>query len=366
MIPFVNLEEQQKRIQSKIQENLSNVFSHGQYIQGPEVKLLEDKLSIYVGSNFCVSTSSGTDALLISLMALGVKPGDEVITSAFSFISAAEMITLLGAKPVLIDIDPTSCNIDPSLIESQISNKTKAIIPVSLYGQVSDMDEINQIGKKYSIPVIEDAAQSFGASYKNRRSCNLSDIAVTSFFPSKPLGCYGDGGAIFVNDEKLANQFKEIRAHGQRERYSHWNQGLCARLDTVQAAILLAKLEIFDNELNLRQDIANIYDENFDRIGIKRLDVKSYNKSVYAQYSIFCSDRNKLQDFLKVNEIPSSIHYPRPISDQPFYKSIINNNNFPNSINIAKSILHIPMCPYLNQNNQNKIISKVDQFINNA
>ena len=246
VIPFIDLKSQYSLLEKKIQSNILKVLDHGQYILGPEVSELESKLSEFTGSKHCVAVASGTDALLISLMAIGIKPNDEIITTSFSFFSTAEVISLLGAKPVFADIDPKTCNIDPKKLKELISDKTRAIIPVSLYGQPSDMDEINEIARKAGdIYVIEDAAQSFGSSYKNQKSCNLSAIGCTSFFPSKPLGCYGDGGAIFTNDDDLAQAFKEIRIHGQSERYKHSRIGIGGRMDTIQCAIVLAKLENF-------------------------------------------------------------------------------------------------------------------------
>lgn len=253
MIEFIDLKAQQTRIKDKIDAGIQRVLAHGQYILGPEVAELEEKLADFVGAKYCITCANGTDALQIAQMALGIGPGDEVITPGFTYIATAETVALLGAKPVYVDIDPRTYNLDPTLLEAAITPRTKAIIPVSLYGQCADFDAINAIAAKYGIPVIEDAAQSFGATYKGKRSCNLTTIACTSFFPSKPLGCYGDGGAIFTNDDELAVVLRQIARHGQDRRYHHVRVGVNSRLDTLQAAILLPKLEIFEDEIQLRQ-----------------------------------------------------------------------------------------------------------------
>jgi UDP-2-acetamido-2-deoxy-ribo-hexuluronate aminotransferase len=258
-IPFIDLKTQQERIKEELDKRMAAVFAHGQYIMGPEVFELEEKLAAHCGAKHCISVANGTDALLVAMMALGITAGDEVITTPFTFVATAEMIALLGAKPVFVDIDPRTYNIDPNLIEAEITPRTKAIIPVSLYGQCADMDAINAIAARHGLPVIEDAAQSFGATYKGRKSCNLSTIACTSFFPSKPLGCYGDGGACFTSDDNFAHLMRIIRTHGQEKRYHHALIGINGRLDTLQAAVLLAKLGIFDEELRLRQAVATRY-----------------------------------------------------------------------------------------------------------
>ncbi len=295
-IPFVNLRNQFKAIEPEIRSRIDNVLEHGQYIMGPEVSELEEKLADFSGAKHCISVSSGTDALLISLMALGIKPGDEVITTPFTFVATAEVIVLLGAKPVFVDIDSETCNIDATKIEAAITPKTRAIMPVSLYGQPSDMNEINSIAANNgNIPVIEDAAQSFGSVYDGRKSCNLSTIGCTSFFPSKPLGCYGDGGAIFTSDEDIAQACREIRLHGQSDRYIHTRVGIGGRMDTIQAAVVLAKLERFDWEIIQRQKIAKKYtdliNESGSEIEIRNIVVKPNRTSVFAQYSLIVNDR---------------------------------------------------------------------------
>ena len=251
-IPFIDLKSQYRALQPQIQARIDRVLEHGRYIMGPEVEELEDRLAAYTGARHCITVASGTEALLISLMALGIEPGDEIITTPFTFVATAEVIVRLGARPVFVDIEADTCNINAGLIEAAITAKTRAIMPVSLYGQPADMDVLNAIAEKHDLPVIEDAAQSFGAEYKGRKSGNLSAIGCTSFFPSKPLGCYGDGGAVFTSDDALAEACREIRVHGQRKRYRHSRIGVGGRMDTMQCAIVLAKLERFNWEVERR------------------------------------------------------------------------------------------------------------------
>src|SRR5690349_4191876 len=286
MIEFIDLKTQQVRIKEKIDAGIQRVLAHGQYILGPEVAELEEKLADFVGAKHCITCANGTDALQIAQMALGIGSGDEVITPSFTYIATAETVTLLGATPVYVDIDPRTYNLDPTLIEAAITPRTKAIIPVSLYGQCADMDAINAIADKHGIPVIEDAAQSFGARYKDRHSCNLSTIACASFFPSKPLGCYGDGGALFTNDSELAKVMRQIARHGQDRRYHHVRVGVNSRLDTLQAAVLLSKLEIFDDEMAERQRVANRYGKLLVQAGLGNSPfIAPQNVSAYAQYT---------------------------------------------------------------------------------
>src|SRR5690554_5125173 len=315
---FIDLAAQQARIKEKIDANIQRVLAHGQYILGPEVAELEDKLAAFAGVKHCISCANGTDALQIAQMAFGIGPGDEVITPGFTYIATAETVALLGAKPVYVDIDSRTYNLDPSLLEAAITPRTKAIIPVSLYGQCADYDAINAIAARHGIPVIEDAAQSFGATYKGKRSCNLTTIACTSFFPSKPLGCYGDGGAIFTNDDELATVLRQIARHGQDRRYHHIRVGVNSRLDTMQAAILLAKLEILPDEISLRQEIAEHYDRLLSEAGILTMPfVEPHNSSVYAQYTIQVDNRPAVQAKLNEAGIPTAVHYPIPLNKQP-------------------------------------------------
>jgi len=355
-IPFIDLKAQYKALQPQVQERINRVLEHGQYIMGPEVKELEDKLQAYTGAKHCITVASGTEALLISLMALGIQPGDEIITTPFTFVATAEVIVLLGAKPVFVDIEPDTCNIDVSKIEEKITSKTKAIMPVSLYGQVADMDEINVIAVKHNLPVIEDAAQSFGAEYKGKKSCNLSTIGCTSFFPSKPLGCYGDGGAIFTNDEGIARACREIRVHGQSQRYVHTRVGVGGRMDTIQCAVVLAKLERFDWEVKKRQHIGQRYSELLAAVDIDLVALRPNRTSVYAQYTILVSDRESLQKRLSEAGVPTAVHYPVPLNEQPAYKHLCCPDCTPIAKQIAKQVMSLPMSPDLSEQHQKKIV----------
>jgi UDP-2-acetamido-2-deoxy-ribo-hexuluronate aminotransferase len=346
MIEFIDLKTQQALIKENVDLAIQRVLSHGQYILGPEVNELEERLAAFVGAKYCITCANGTDALQIAQMALGIGPGDEVITPGFTYIATAETVALLGAKPVYVDIDPRTYNLDPQLLEAAITPRTKAIIPVSLYGQCADFDAINAIAQKYAIPVIEDAAQSFGATYKGQRSCNLSTIACTSFFPSKPLGCYGDGGAIFTNDDELAKVMRQIARHGQDRRYHHVRVGINSRLDTLQAAILLPKLDIFEQEIQQRQRIAKLYDsvlQQFESVMVPYVDDR--NTSVYAQYTILVDGREALQEHLKKRGIPTAVHYPIPLNKQP---AVADDSVFlPVGDRVADRVMSLPMHPYL-------------------
>jgi len=303
-IPFVDLAAQQDRLRGEIEAGIARVLAHGKYILGPEVAELEERLVDYTGAKYCISCANGTDALQIALMALGVGPGDEVISPGFSYIATAEAAVLLGAKVVYVDIDSTTFNLDPSRLEAAITPRTKAIIPVSLYGQPAEFDEINAIAERHDIPVIEDAAQSFGATYKGRKSCNLTTISCTSFFPSKPLGCYGDGGAIFTSDPELAKQIRQIARHGQERRYLHVRLGVNSRLDTLQAAILLPKLSILDDEIAAREALAHRYNTALRESAIVSPAVELYCSSAWAQYTIRVQNREMTQAALTKAEIP--------------------------------------------------------------
>lgn len=356
---FIDLKTQYRRIQNQVQQRMNAVLEHGQYIMGPEIQELEEKLAAFVGVKHCVSMASGTDALLIAMMALGIKAGDEVITTPFTFIATGEMIALLGAKPVFVDIDPRTYNIDHNMIEAAITSKTKAIMPVSLYGQCADMDAINNIAKKHNLPVIEDAAQSFGASYKNKKSCALSTIACTSFFPSKPLGGYGDGGACFTNEDQLATDMKQIRVHGQDKRYHHRILGVNGRLDTLQAAILLAKLEIFSEEILDRMKIGAKYSELLQG-NVQTPYLESGNTHVYAQYTIQVDHREKVLEHLKSKNIPTAIHYPIPLHLQPAFSFLDKNTgSFPVAEQAAKRVMSLPMHSYLKDSDLQLIASAV-------
>lgn len=358
MIPFIDLKTQYEAIKPQVQARINQVLEHGQYIMGPEVTELEEKLAAYVGVKHCISASSGTDTLLIAMMALGIGPGDEVITTPFTFIATGEMIALLGAKPVFVDIDPKTYNIDPSKIASAITPKTKAIMPVSLYGQCADMDEINVIANRHGLPVIEDAAQSFGATYKGRKSCALSTIGSTSFFPSKPLGGYGDGGALFTNDDTLAKAMKEIRVHGQDRRYHHPRIGINGRLDTLQAAILLAKFERFDWEVEQRQKVGAGYTVMLSQQcpGVVPPYIAPECTSVYAQYTVQVKDRESLSKRLNAEGIPTAIHYPVPLHLQPAYQCFGNEiGDFPVAEWASSVVLSLPMGPDLRAEDQIRV-----------
>ena len=352
---FIDLEQQQNRIKKQIDTNIAKVLAHGRYIMGPEVNELEEQMADYVGVKYCIGVSSGTDALLIAMMALEIGPGDEVITTPFTFIATSEMIKLLGAKPVFVDIDPQTYNIDPAKISSAITNNTKLILPVSLYGQCADMDAINTIAKQHNLPVLEDGAQSFGATYKGRKSCNLSTVGCTSFFPSKPLGCYGDGGAIFTNDDVLAKVMREIRVHGQDKRYSHPRLGINGRLDTIQAAVLLAKFEIFPDEVMQRDRVGRQYTTSINAMQstIVAPQIRSNCTTVYAQYSIMVNNREQLIAKLNKMNIPTAVHYPVPLHLQPpFYN---NQLNLPVVEDVATKIVSLPMHPYLSTEDIEKV-----------
>jgi len=345
-VEFIDLAAQQRQILPAIQRKIQRVLGHGQYIMGPEVAEMEQKLAAYTGARHCISCASGTEALLISLMALGIGPGDEVITSPFTFAATAEMIVLAGAKPVYVDIERDTCLMDAAQLEAKITARTKAIMPVSLYGQVADMNAINAIAARHgNIPVIEDAAQSFGASYNGRKSCNLSTIGCTSFFPSKPLGCYGDGGAVFTNDDMLAKAMREIRVHGQERRYYHTRIGVGGRMDTIQCAIVLAKLERFDWEIGRRLMLGDQYREQITGSGARLglLAVRPDRNCVWAQYTVFVEHREAVQKALLAQGIPTAVHYPLSLNRQPVYRDDDSAAETPNSHWAAQRVMSLPM-----------------------
>lgn len=362
-IPFIDLKSQYRALEDNIKSRINKVLEHGQYVMGPEVAELESRLAEYVGVKHCISASSGTDTLMIAMMALGIGPGDEVITSPFTFIATGEMIALIGATPVFVDIDPKTYNIDPSKIEAAITAKTKAIMPVSLYGQCADFDAINAIADKYGLPVIEDAAQSFGATYKGKKSCALSTIGSTSFFPSKPLGAYGDGGALFTNDDVLAKIMREIRTHGQEKRYYHTRIGINGRLDTIQAAILLAKMDRFDWEVQRRGELGKHYTElikeritNVDNSVITPY-IEPFNTSVYAQYTVRVKSREQVQQKLKDSGIPTAVHYPIPLHLQPTFSYLnLGPGAYPEAEAAAKEVMSLPMSPDLDDCTQSEVV----------
>ncbi len=349
---FIDLKSQYRALRREINTRIQAVLDHGQYILGPEVQEFEQRLAAYVNSAHCISVASGTEALLIALMALEIGPGDEVITSPFTFVATAEVIALVGAKPVFVDVEPDTGNMDAALLDAAITTRTKAIMPVSLYGQPADMDEISGIAaRRGDIAVIEDAAQSLGATYQGRKSGALSGVGCTSFFPSKPLGCYGDGGAIFTDDAALAQACAEIRVHGQSARYYHTRIGVGGRMDTLQCAILLAKLGRFDWEVARRIELGNKYTAAIRASGARAqpLTVRPGRTSVWAQYTVLVDDRDAVQEGLKKAGIPTAVHYPRPLHRQPAYEKLCDAKALPVSELLASQVISLPMSADLSE-----------------
>lgn len=357
-INFIDLQGQYQKYKNEIDKEIHEVLDSSMYIGG-KVTELEKNLVDFLGCKHAIACSSGTDALLLALMALDIKAGDEVITTPFTFIATAEMIAFIGATPVFVDIDEKTYNIDASKIEEKITNKTKAIMPVSLFGQVADMDEINLIAKKYNIKVIEDAAQSFGAEYKGKKSCNLSDIGTTSFFPAKPLGCYGDGGAVFTNDDELASKMRIILNHGQTQRYLHSHIGINGRLDAMQAGVLNVKLKYFNEEIIKRQNIAEKYNNNLKNVVIPIVEKDS--KSVWAQYCIRVKDREDVLKKCSNKGVPTGVYYPIPLHLQEVFQYLgYKNGDFPITEKISNDIMALPMSAFLKDEEQDYIIEVVN------
>jgi len=358
-VEFIDLRTQYKNLKSHIDARIHAVLEHSQFIMGPEVAQLEQRLAERIGVRYCISCSSGTDALLMTLMALRVGRGDEVVTTPFTFVATAETIRLLGAKPVFVDIDPRTYNLDSKLLAAAITRRTKAIIAVSLYGQCAEMDPINEVAAAYGLAVIEDGAQSFGATYKGRPSCSLSTIGCTSFFPTKPLGCFGDGGACFTQDEALAKRMRQIRVHGQDRKYHHPLIGINGRLDTLQAAVLLAKLEAFDMEIADRRRIGARYTELLREV-VTTPVVEPHNTCVYSQYTIQVENRKTWQEQLKADGIPTAVHYPTPLHLQPAFASPdVGQGSFPQAEAAAERVVSLPMHPYLSEDDQQRIVQAV-------
>lgn len=354
---FIDLKKQYAELRASINARIQTVLDHGQFIMGPEVRELEDSLAQFTGARHCITCASGTEALLIALMALDIRPGDEIITTPFTFVATAEVIALLGAVPVFVDVEPDTANIDAAKIETAITPRTRAIMPVSLYGQTADMDAINAIAARHGLPVIEDAAQSFGATYKGRQSCNLSTIGCTSFFPSKPLGCYGDGGALFTSDDMLAKAMREIRVHGQEKRYYHTRLGVGGRMDTIQCAVVLAKLERFPWEVQRRAAVGQRYTELLQgKNGLGLLTLRPERTSVHAQYTVLVDERDKLQDALKLRGVPTAVHYPLSLHQQPAYRKFGAEQHFPASESLAQRVMSLPLYPDLALPTQGAII----------
>lgn len=360
---FIDLKAQYQELQADIDKRIQGVCKHGQFIMGPEVYALEERLADYIGVKHCITVANGTDAMMIAMMALGIGAGDEVITTPFSFFATVETILLLGAKPVFVDIEPNTYNLDPSLIEQAITPKTKLIMPVNLFGQCADFDPINAIANRRRLHVIEDAAQSFGATYKSRFSGGLSTIGCTSFFPSKPLGCYGDGGACFTNDDKLAAAMRRIRNHGQESRYHHVTVGMNSRLATLQAAVLLAKMNIFPAELKLRTKIASRYNSLLPE-HVMAPYIEPHNFSVYAQYTIQVENREHVRNVLQQQHIPTAIHYPVPLHKQPILASLpIPKDGLSVAEKAAEKVLSLPFHPYLKETDIESIAATIKQAI---
>ena len=359
VLQFIDLKAQYERIRDSVNDRIQAVLDHGQYIMGPEVHELEAKLAARTGVDHCITVASGTEALLISLMARGIGPGDQVITTPFTFAATAEVIALVGAVPVFVDIEPDTYNIDARLVEAAITPRTKAIIPVSLYGQAADMDELNTVAARHgNIAVIEDAAQSFGATYRGKKSGGLSSLACASFFPSKPLGCYGDGGAIFTDDDAMAKAAREIRVHGQERRYYHTRVGVGGRMDTIQCAVLLAKLETFDWEIAQRLAIGARYLELLSRSNSVVAPVVRHDRtSVWAQFTVQVENRAEVAVAMEQAGIPTAIHYPIPLHLQPAYRDrclIVGNLSIAETL--AHRVMSLPMHPYLSEASQQTIV----------
>jgi UDP-2-acetamido-2-deoxy-ribo-hexuluronate aminotransferase len=361
---FTDLKAQYAALKPEIDARIQRVLDHGQYIMGPEVKELEEALASFVGSAHCITVSSGTEALLIALMALDIGPGDEVITTPFTFAATAETILLAGAKPVFVDVEPDTCNIDVSQIAARITPRTRALMPVSLYGQVADMAQINALAAQHGLAVIEDAAQSFGAMYQGRRSCGLSTFGATSFFPSKPLGCYGDGGALFTDDAALAQAAREIRVHGQSARYTHTRLGLGGRMDTLQCAVVLAKLPRFAWELQRRAELGARYQRLLSEVpGVGVVSTRPDRDSVFAQFTVTVDDRPAVQAALQAAGVPTAVHYPKPLHHQPAYAAHCCPDCCPVSLQLSQRVLSLPMSADLTEADQDRVVAALREAV---
>jgi UDP-2-acetamido-2-deoxy-ribo-hexuluronate aminotransferase len=359
---FIDLKSQYQALRGSIDAHISRVLDHGQFVLGPEVNELESQLATFTGARHCISVASGTEALLISLMAAGIGPGDEVITTPFTFVASVEVVVLVGATPVLVDVEPDTGNLDAGKLESAITARTRAVMPVSLYGQPADMDAINEIAQRHKLLVIEDAAQSFGAEYGGRRSCHLSAIGCTSFFPSKPLGCYGDGGAIFTDDPQVDQACREIRVHGQSGRYHHTRIGVGGRMDTLQCAVLLAKLQRFPWELTRRSELAKRYSERIGSSGAKAglLALRPDRISAWAQYTVLVDDRETVQERLRARAIPTAVHYPRGMHQQPAYEHYFAGQHFPVSEHLAQRVISLPFSADLTDEQLDRVVMELE------
>jgi len=363
-IDFANLQLQYQTYKDKIDSNIQAILNKSNYILGEEVQILEQELQNFTGAKYAIACSSGTDALLLAMMAMDIQPNDEIITTPFTWISTAEMMALIKARPVFVDIEPDTYNMDANLIEAAITKKTKAIMPVSLYGQPADMDAIQTIADKYNLKVIIDGAQSFGSIYNNKTDSNLGDISTTSFFPSKPLGCYGDGGAVFTNNEEYANKIKLLRVHGQNKRYHHKYIGIGGRLDTMQASILLAKLPYFKKELKDRQKVADHYTNGLSKI-LQTPVIKLNRSSAWAQYTLRVKNRDIFQLKLKESDIPTSVFYPIPLHLQECFQYLnYKQNDFPISEKASNEVISVPMNSFLTSEQINYIVSHIKKIYN--
>lgn len=372
-VPYLDLKPQYRSMESAINSRIKTVLEHGQFILGPEVEESEKALAKFVGAKFCLTAASGTDALMIALMALDIGPGDEVITTGFSFFATAEVISLVGATPVFADIDPVTFNLDPKKVEPLINKRTKAIMPVSLYGQPADFAQFNALGKKYGVAVIEDAAQSFGAAYNAKCDCHCSGkksgalglVGATSFFPAKPLGCYGDGGAIFTDDEGLFKKMSIVRVHGQESRYHHVAIGINGRLDTIQCAVILEKLKRYDWEIERRNRVATMYNEAFAGLSDKMVipKVMSDRGSVWAQYTVLVKDRDGFASALKAKGIPTSVHYPSPLHWQPVYRDLREKYHLPHAEAASKQCISLPLYADMPETDVNRVIQAVKEVL---
>lgn len=365
-MPFIDLASQFAVIEPEVRSRMDRVLAHGRFIMGPEVEEMEAALAAFVGGGReCISCASGTEALLIALMALGIGPGDEVITTPFTFVATGEMIALLGATPVFVDVRREDANLDERLIERAINQRTRAIVPVSLYGQPCDMEAIEEIAARHELTVIEDAAQSFGAEQGGRRSCGLSRIATTSFFPSKPLGCYGDGGAIFTADSDLAQAMREIRVHGQSRRYVHTRIGVGGRMDTLQCAVILAKLTRFAEELEMRKAVSDRYIAGLAGLdpALRLIEVADDRTSVWAQFTARVSDRDTMVKALEAEGIPTAVHYPVPLNEQPAYRHLAGGGATPNALELARTVMSLPMSADLSMQDQTRVIATIKRTL---
>ncbi len=359
---FCDLKKQYDQYKAEIDSGIQEVLNSANFIKGPVLDRFEKKLSSYVGVKHAIGCSNGTDALTLPLRAWGIGPGDEVIVPDFTFIATAEVVSLIGATPVFVDVDPVTFNISPEAFKNAITSKTKVVIAVSIFGQMPDFDNIMAIAHERGIKVIEDGAQSFGAEYKGRKSCSIADCSTTSFFPAKPLGCYGDGGAVFTNDDNLATQMRIILNHGQVKRYHHEVIGFNGRLDAIQAAVLEVKLKHFPNEILLRNEVAKKYTSQLSSY-VKTPQIMDYNMSVWAQYTIIVANRDGLKEFLSSREIPTAIHYPIPLSKQEAFRNIKSLENSV-SLDISSNVISLPIHPFISDEEINIVCSSVKDFFN--